>query len=82
MPNETKQVISASTSVTDTSTNALAASMARRWGTAENVARIMPVVYSELIVIAPSVPTMSWAMYTPLKLTFVASKPGWIVPGV
>ena len=55
-------MISPATMVAVAKTSPLAASIARRWGTAARVARIMPVPYSPLIVRTPSAPTATWAM--------------------
>src|SRR5215469_13112194 len=55
-------------------TAALAASTARRRGTAANVVRIRPLAYSEVIRSTPSAPKASWASPRPLKLSPTGSK--------
>ena len=61
-------ISSPASKVTAPRTAALAASTARRRGTAANVVRIRPVVYSELIASTPIAPNASSASPQPEKL--------------
>ena len=56
------------TRVTTANTPAFAHSTGRRLGTAQNVERIMPVVYSPVITSTPSTPIESCARLTPARL--------------
>ena len=61
--NATSPEISISTNVTTANVPALAQSTGRRFGTAMNVERICPVLYSPVSTSTPSTPIASWAKW-------------------
>ena len=73
MKKATNETISPTTRVTTPKTVTLATSTRGRRGTAEKVARIVPVLYSALITRIPSTPMASWAKSSPDRLDRVGS---------
>ena len=55
---------------------ALAASTRGRLGAAENVARMVPELYSALMASTPSTPMVNCPTKTPIRLVLIGSKPG------
>src|ERR1017187_11035057 len=72
--NAAKAIASPATRPAAAVTVALAASTARRRGTAANVVRIMPVACSEVIASAPKTPKASWTTSNPARLIWTGSK--------
>ena len=68
-----KARISLTTTATAPNTRILAVSTTGRRGTADNVARMVPVPYSALMTSTPRTPKMSWPRKTPIRLRRVGS---------
>ena len=68
-----KARISLTTTATAPNTRTLAVSTTGRRGTADNVARIVPVPYSALMTSTPRTPKMSWPRKMPIRLRRVGS---------
>ena len=71
--NATKTRISLTTTATVPNTATLASRTTGRRGTADRVARMVPVPYSALITSTPSTPKMSWPRKIPIRLRRVGS---------
>src|SRR5262249_7580280 len=74
MKNDANDAISPVTSEIAAKTTALAANTTPRRGCTDSVGRIIPVVYSEVMVSAPSTAMTNWPRYRPARLCWVASK--------
>src|SRR5215831_13484583 len=74
MKNDANDAISPVTSEITAKTTALAANTTPRRGCTDSVVRIIPVVYSEVMVSAPSTAMTNWPRYRPARLCWVASK--------
>src|SRR5215831_4646195 len=74
MKNDANDAISPVTSEITAKTTALAANTTPRRGCTDSVVRIIPVVYSEVMVSAPSTAMTNWPTYRPARLCWVASK--------
>src|SRR5689334_4540281 len=71
---ETKLATSAIANIEAAKTTSLAHSTGRRRGTAVSEERIMPVLYSPLIISTPSTPKATTAKVTPARLTLTGLK--------
>ena len=76
MKNEANDATSPLTRLTRVNTMPLAASTVPRRGCTDSEVRIIPVEYSEVMASAPSTTMISWPRTRPIRLCWVASKPG------
>src|SRR5258708_38106972 len=77
--NEANDAISPVTRETTANTTALAANTVPRRGCTVSAVRIIPVVYSEVMVRAPRTAMTSWPTYRPARLCWGASKADLVI---